>query len=102
MGIFEWSGISGRWSGEEILSLNSQPKTLNSLTQHVHGFFGGGNEGFDVFLFVVEGEGGADGAGDAETGHERLATVVAGSDGDAHLVEEHADVVVVDAFDVEG
>ena len=62
----------------------------------------GGEEGIDVGLGVVEGEGGTDGAGDAEAIHERLGTVVTRADGDAEVVEERAHVAGVSALEVEG
>ena len=58
-------------------------------------------EGGDVFFGVVQGEGGAGRAGDAETCHEGLAAMVAGADGDAHLIDQGAEIVVMDAFDGE-
>jgi len=72
------------------------------LAEHGGGFFGGGEEGVDFFWGVVGGDGGADGAGGAEESHEGLAAVMASADGDAHLVKEGAEVVVVNAVDVKG
>ena len=69
--------------------------------QHEGCFFDGLGEQFDFFGGIVGGEGGADGAGGVEAAHEGLAAVVAGPDGDSHLVDEGAEVVVVDAFDIE-
>lgn len=59
-------------------------------------------EELDFVGGIVGGEGGANGAGGVEAAHEWLAAVVAGADGDSHLVDEGAEVVVVDAVDVEG
>ncbi len=82
-----WLAISSRWS---------------ALAQHVEGAFSGGEGGGYVVLGVIEGEGIAGGAGDAEGLHEGLAAVVSGADGDAHLVQQGAEVVVVDAGDDDG
>lgn len=70
--------------------------------KHHEGFFEGLAEGFDFFDGIVGGEGGAQGAGHAEAGHEWLAAMMAGAEGEAHLIEEGAEVVVVNAFKVEG
>ena len=51
---------------------------------------------------VIKREGRPHGAGDAEARHQRLAAMVAGADGDAHLVHQRAEIVVVDALDIEG
>ena len=59
------------------------------------------SEEFDFFGGVVGGEGGAHGAGGVEAAHEGLAAMVAGADGDSHLVDEGAEVIVVDALDIE-
>ena len=72
------------------------------LPQHGGGFFCGSGEDIDLLKRIVGGEGGADGAGGAEAGHQRLAAMVAGADGDTHLVDQGAEVVVVDAVEVEG
>ena len=58
-------------------------------------------QGIYLFLRVIQGEGGADGAGDAETVHQGLRTVMTGADGDAETVEQGADVEVVDVADIE-
>ena len=50
---------------------------------------------------VVGGKGGPDGAGHPKSLHEGLAAVVAGADCDAHLIDEGAEVVVVNAVEVE-
>ena len=50
---------------------------------------------------VVAGEGGAVGSSGVETIHERLAAMVAGADRDAHLIEKGAEVVMMNALDVE-
>lgn len=52
-------------------------------------------------LGVIEGEGGAGGSGNSETGHERLAAMMAGADGDSHLVDQCSKIVMMDAFDGE-
>ena len=44
-------------------------------------------EGIDLFAGVIEGEGGADGAADAEAVHQGLRAVVAGAHGNAEAVE---------------
>ena len=72
------------------------------LPQHHRCFFDGGDESFYFLLGVVNREGGAGGAGDAEALHEWLATMVAGADTDSHLIHQCAEVKVVDAFDTEG
>ena len=61
----------------------------------------GVDEGVGFGQGVVEGEGGAGCAFDAEGRHKWLGAVVAGADGDAELVEEHAGVVVVGRAEVE-
>lgn len=59
----------------------------------------GGDEEVNLLAGVVEGEGGTDGAFDAEGLHQRLGAVMAGADGYAELVEEHAGVVMVGVAD---
>ena len=59
-------------------------------------------QGIHFFLRVIQGEGGADGSGNAETVHQGLRTVMTGADGYAETVEQGADVEVVDGAEVEG
>ena len=61
----------------------------------------GGDKGIYLLAGVVEGEGGAAGALDAEAAHEGFGTMVAGTDGDAETVEQGAHVEVVDVADLE-
>ena len=58
-------------------------------------------QGIYFFLRVVQGEGGADGSGDAETIHQGLRTVMTRADGNAEAVEQGADVEVVDLTNIE-
>ena len=71
------------------------------LSEHLPDALNTGYQGIDLFLRVVQGEGGADGSGDAETIHQGLRTVMTGADGDAETVEQGADVEVVDCAEVE-
>jgi len=84
-------GLSSRKTTEE-----------GACSEHLGGAAEGGEEGIDVGLGVVEGEGDADGAGDAEALHEGLGTMVAGADGDALMVEQDADIGGVGVAEVEG
>ena len=71
------------------------------LSEHLPDAVEACHQGIDFFLRVVQGEGGADGAGDAETVHQGLRTVMTGADGDAETVEQGADVEVVDLTNIE-
>lgn len=46
-----------------------------------------GHEGVDFFFRVIKGKRGADGAGDAETVHQGLCTMMTRADGNAEAVE---------------
>ena len=61
----------------------------------------GGEEGVDFGCGVVDGEGGAYGAGNAEALHKGLGTVVTGAHRHTHLVQQDADIVGVLAVDQE-
>ena len=71
------------------------------LSEHLSDAVEACHQGIDFFLRVVQGEGGADGSGDAETVHQGLRTVMTGADGYAETVEQGADVEVVDSAEVE-
>ncbi len=72
------------------------------LPQHPHGAAGGIAEGGDFIERIVESERGASGAGDAEACHEWLAAMMAGANGDSHLIEESTEVIGMDAIDGKG
>lgn len=55
-------------------------------------------EGVDVLDVVVERQGGTHGALDVVVIHDGLGAVVAGTDSDAHLIQQGAHVIMVDAI----
>ena len=71
------------------------------LSEHLSDAVEACHQGIHLFLRVVQGEGGADGAGNAETVHQGLRTVMTGADGYAETVEQGADVEVVDLTNIE-
>lgn len=87
--VYVVGGNSGKTSGGGLkhpVMVTSRNRGTNCSAEHGDDLGGGCGEGVDVGFGVVEGEGGAGGAGDAEAGHERLTAVVTGADGDAHLI----------------
>ena len=81
---------------------DARARSLLELGEEVYGGAKGVDEGVDVGGGVVKVEAGAGGAGNAEVAVEGLRAVVTAAAGDAGLVEEGAEVVGVDAVDVEG
>lgn len=77
------------------------PRTVSLSGEHAGGFFNGRVQRCDVVLGIVEGERGTNRTRDTKAGHEWLAAVVAGADSDAHLIDQHADIVVVGGSDLE-
>ena len=71
------------------------------LSEHLSDAVEACHQGIYLFLRVIQGEGGADGSGDAETVHQGLRTVMTGADGNAEAVEQGADVEVVDLTNIE-
>ena len=63
--------------------------------EHYLGSFDGIEEGVYVGIGSVDAERSSDSADNSETLHERLSAVMTGTDGDPHLVKNHADVIGV-------
>ena len=66
-------------------------------SEHLHDAEDAFIELIDLFARIIEGEGSAYSAADAETGHDRLCTMVPRAYGDAESVEQRAHIEVVDA-----
>ena len=77
-------------------------RSFLDLGEEVYGGAKGVDEGVDVGGGVVKVEAGAGGAGNAEIAVEGLRAVMTAAARDAGLVKEGAEVVGVDAVDVEG
>ena len=99
----------GRTDGRSVVFVvfvihvnDARARSLLELGEEVYGGAKGVDEGVDVGGGVVKVEAGAGGAGNAEVAVEGLRAVVTAAAGDAGLVEEGAEVVGVDAVDVEG
>ena len=99
----------GRTDGRSVVFVvfvihvnDARARSLLELGEEVYGGAKGVDEGVDVGGGVVKVEARAGGAGNAEVAVEGLRAVVTAAAGDAGLVEEGAEVVGVDAVDVEG
>jgi len=58
-------------------------------------------ECIDFFLGIIEGEGGADGAADAQAVHQGLGAMMTCADGNAQTVEQGAHVQMMDVANEE-
>ena len=71
-----------------ILRKSARSVGEKALPQHCHRLLYRLHHEVDFLLGVVEGERGADGAGNAVVGHHRLGAVMPRAYGDTHLVDE--------------
>ena len=74
--------------GVELRFRIQNSEFLKHLPHPIHG----GYEGIDLGHSIVQGKGGAYGAGDAHALHQRLGAVVAGAHGNAEAVEQGAHI----------
>ena len=81
---------------------NNSRHAQDRALEHLHDTTQACHEGIDLLTRIIKGEGGTHSAEYAKPIHEWLGTVVARTDGYAELVEQRAEVGMMDVANIEG